>query len=219
MRTFPRPRAVLLVSPARTQPPRALAAWLALGVGLASACAPPERDERTSAPVLNRLNLGARFDASGNNVSFLVWSSAATRVELWLYAQPFGMPEAMRVPLTRDTATNVWSTTLTTAAIRAAGVSDGIYYGYRAWGPNWPYVATWTPGTSVGFVSDVDAAGNRFNPNKLLLDPYALEMSQDPNTATCPDGTTVPPVKTRRMSLTAREKHAPICDLSPSYTQ
>ena len=28
-------------------------------------------------------------------------------------------------------------------------------------------------------VSDVDADGNRFNPNKLLLDPYALEISQD----------------------------------------
>jgi glycogen operon protein len=189
MRSFPRPRGVSFVSPGRTWSARALAVWLALGVGLASACAPVESDEQTSAPVLNRLNLGARFDASGNNVSFRVWSGAATRVELWLYAQPFGVPEAMRVTLTRDTTTSVWSTTLTTAAIRAAGVSGAIYYGYRAWGPNWPYAATWTPGTSVGFVADVDAAGNRFNPNKLLFDPYARELSHDPLNPQHTDGT------------------------------
>jgi isoamylase len=34
---------------------------------------------------------------------------------------------------------------------------------------------------SAGFVSDVDAQGNRFNPNKLLFDPYARELSHDPN--------------------------------------
>ena len=31
-----------------------------------------------------------------------------------------------------------------------------------------------------GFIADVDASGNRFNPNKLLFDPYALELSHDP---------------------------------------
>jgi isoamylase len=31
--------------------------------------------------------------------------------------------------------------------------------------------------------------GNRFNPNKLLLDPYAREISQDPNTPSLSDGT------------------------------
>ena len=39
----------------------------------------------------------------------------------------------------------------------------------------------------MGFISDVDGSGNRFNPNKLLLDPYAQEISQDPS----PD-TTIP---------------------------
>ncbi|MFY9856072.1 MAG: alpha-amylase family glycosyl hydrolase, partial [Terracidiphilus sp.] len=64
-----------------------------------------------------------------------------------------------------------------------------VYYGYRAWGPNWPYSASWTKGSSVGFISDVDANGNRFNPNKLLLDPYAKEISQDPLNAFNQDGT------------------------------
>jgi glycogen operon protein len=64
-----------------------------------------------------------------------------------------------------------------------------IYYGHRAWGPNWPFDAAWTPGSEAGFLRDVDASGNRFNPNKLLLDPYALEISHDPLTANHPDPT------------------------------
>jgi isoamylase len=35
----------------------------------------------------------------------------------------------------------------------------------------------------------VDTNGNRFNPNKLLIDPYAREISQDPVNATQTDGT------------------------------
>ena len=55
-----------------------------------------------------------------------------------------------------------------------------MFYGYRAWGPNWPYSPDWTKGSAAGFNADVDASGNRFNPNKLLFDPYALELSHDP---------------------------------------
>lgn len=35
-------------------------------------------------------------------------------------------------------------------------------------------------GSLAGFVTDVDDHGNRMNPNELLLDPYALEVSHDP---------------------------------------
>ena len=38
-------------------------------------------------------------------------------------------------------------------------------------------------------MADVDRVGNRFNPNKLLLDPYALEVSHNPLTPTHPDPT------------------------------
>jgi glycogen operon protein len=50
-------------------------------------------------------------------------------------------------------------------------------------------VNSWTKGSSAGFLSDVDAQGNRFNPNKLLIDPYAHEISHDPINATWTDGT------------------------------
>ena len=60
---------------------------------------------------------------------------------------------------------------------------NGRAYAYRVWGPNWPYNSTWKRGnSSAGFICDVDAQGNRFNPNKVLYDPYAKELSHDKET-------------------------------------
>ncbi|MGE4073184.1 MAG: glycogen-debranching protein [Lysobacterales bacterium] len=149
----------------------------ALGATLASAA-------------INTHNLGARYDASQANISFRVYSSRATRIEVWLYKTPSGAQEVVRYVLTKDAATQVWSKTASVATLRNSyGLTGTVYYGYRAWGPNWTYISTWKKGTGTGFISDVDNSGNRFNPNKLLLDPYALEMSQDPNTPSCTDGT------------------------------
>ena len=139
---------------------------------------------------IDRLRLGPRFDASGSQLTFRVYSSRATRIELYLYAQPTGTDEVAHIPLDRDNATSVWSTTLPLTRIRQDfGITGTIYYGYRAWGPNWPFDATWTKGSKAGFVTDVDADGNRFNPNKLLYDPYARELSHDPITPQQRDGT------------------------------
>jgi len=73
--------------------------------------------------------------------------------------------------------------------LQTAGITGPVYYGYRAWGPNWPFTSSWTKGSGAGFISDVDAQGNRFNPNKLLIDPYAHEISHDPINAAWTDGT------------------------------
>jgi len=146
-----------------------------------------------SAPVtaaIDTLQLGARYDAGQTNITFNVYSSRATRIEVWLYKTPSGAQELVRYVLTRNASTNVWSkTTLVSTLKNTYGITGTVYYGYRAWGPNWPYASTWSKGSGVGFITDIDANGNRFNPNKLLLDPYAREISQDPNTATCSDGT------------------------------
>ncbi|MGJ7900907.1 glycogen debranching protein [Lysobacter sp. 1R34A] len=134
--------------------------------------------------------LGARYDASQSNLNFRVYSSRATRIEVWLYKTASGAQEVARLSMTKDAATQVWSKSVATGTIKTSyGITGTVYYGYRAWGPNWPYNAAWTKGSGTGFVSDVDASGNRFNPNKLLIDPYAREISQDPNTAACADGT------------------------------
>jgi glycogen operon protein len=58
-------------------------------------------------------------------------------------------------------------------------VGLGQYYGFIAWGPNWPYDPDWYPGSIKGFIADVDADGNRFDPNKLLIDPYAIALHRD----------------------------------------
>ena len=134
--------------------------------------------------------LGARYDTAQSNINFRVYSSRATRIEVWVYKTPIAAQEVVRYAMTKDAATNVWSKTASVATLRNSyGITGTVYYGYRAWGPNWTYSSGWTKGSGTGFVTDVDAAGNRFNPNKLLIDPYAREISHDPNTPTCNDGT------------------------------
>ena len=114
--------------------------------------------------------LGAHWD--GDAVSFEVASTRATRIELWIYAQPTGDP-ALHVPMTQDGT--AWR-----ARVPASQLPATIYYGYRVWGPNWTFDPAWQPGSEAGFVTDVDSAGNRMNPNKLVFDPYARELAFDP---------------------------------------
>jgi glycogen operon protein len=153
---------------------------------IAGGCSPPsdggtsEDSANQTAGVLGAdgVGLGAAYDAHGG-MRVRVFSSTATRVEVDLYRIPLGADEVARFPLTRETG-GTWTAAISAADLANAGLSGTIYYGYRAWGPNWPFDASWTKGSSAGFVSDVDAHGNRFNPNKLLFDPYALELSHDP---------------------------------------
>ncbi|WP_308915041.1 glycogen debranching protein GlgX [Jannaschia sp. LMIT008] len=88
--------------------------------------------------------LGATWDGSGTN--FALFSAHATKVELCLFAEN-GRREVARIPLPENTH-QVWHGYL-------PGVRPGQLYGYRVHGPYAP------------------EAGHRFNPNKLLLDPYA----------------------------------------------
>jgi glycogen operon protein len=142
----------------------------------------------TASAAINPNQLGASYDATKANLSFKVYSSRATRIELYLYSAATGAAEKARYVMTLGTG-GIWSVTIPSTTLSSLGLSGTIYYGYRAWGPNWPYNSAWTKGSATGFVSDVDANGNRFNPNKLLLDPYALEMSHDPTTPTNTNGT------------------------------
>jgi isoamylase len=91
--------------------------------------------------------LGAHWDGSG--VNFALFSANATKVELCLF-DGSGRRELERVALPEYTH-EVWHGYL-------PDVRPGQLYGYRVHGPYEP------------------SAGHRFNPNKLLLDPYALEL-------------------------------------------
>jgi glycogen operon protein len=142
-----------------------------------------------AAAAINAYGLGASYDSTQSNVIFRVYSSRATRIEVDLYSSPMGSSEVLRFPLGGGGSTNIFSATIPVATLQAAGITGPVYYGYRAWGPNWPFSSSWTKGSSAAFISDVDAQGDRFNPNKLLIDPYAREISHDPINATWSDGT------------------------------
>jgi isoamylase len=118
------------------------------------------------------LPLGA--SVQDDTLWFAVASRHATRVEVWLYGEPTG-PEAVVLPLSR-TGPERFEGGLPLEQIEL----DTVYYGLRVWGPNWEWDADWVPGSLEGYLTDVDAAGNRFNPNKLLSDPYGRELSHDP---------------------------------------
>ena len=92
----------------------------------------------------NPYPLGATWDGSG--VNFALFSENATGVELCLFDRPEGTLEETRIPVTEQTDL-VWH-------IYLAEARPGQRYGYRVHGPYDP------------------KSGHRFNPAKLLLDPY-----------------------------------------------
>jgi glycogen operon protein len=91
--------------------------------------------------------LGATWD--GRGVNFALFSEHAERVELCLFDSA-GRKELERIVLPEYTNL-VWHGYIT-------GLHPGQLYGYRVYGPYEP------------------RHGHRFNPNKLLLDPYATAI-------------------------------------------
>ena len=95
-------------------------------------------------------------------VNFTVYSERAERVEILFFDDPESDLPTWQVPLTNKDGGAVWS-------IFVEGIGVGQHYGFIAWGPNWPYDEEWWPGSTIGYRTDVDQYGNRFNPNKLLF--------------------------------------------------
>jgi glycogen operon protein len=94
--------------------------------------------------------LGATWDGLG--VNFALFSAHATRVELCLFDSPDATRESRRVALPEQTAM-VWHGYL-------PDVRPGQLYGYRVYGPYAP------------------ENGHRFNPQKIVLDPYAKAIGR-----------------------------------------
>jgi glycogen operon protein len=93
--------------------------------------------------------LGATWDGAG--VNFSLFSENATKVELCLFDRNDDRRET-RIPMTEQTH-QVWHVYL--PEVRA-----GQFYGYRVHGPYEPQL------------------GHRFNPSKLILDPYAKAITR-----------------------------------------
>lgn len=93
--------------------------------------------------------LGATFDGKG--VNFAVFSEYATKVELCIFEQPGDAIESQKIELTERTG-RIYHGYI-------PALQPGQLYGYRIHGPYEP------------------ENGHRFNPNKLLIDPYAKALS------------------------------------------
>ncbi len=94
--------------------------------------------------------LGATWDGAG--VNFAIFSENATRVELCLFAHEAACAEAERISLSEKTD-QIWHAYL-------PEVRPGQLYGYRIHGP-------YTP-----------RHGHRFNPHKVVFDPYAKAVGR-----------------------------------------
>jgi glycogen operon protein len=95
--------------------------------------------------------LGATWDGGG--VNFALFSEHATRVELCLFGSAKAARASSRITLPEYTD-QVWHGYL-------PDVAPGQLYGYRVYGPYAP------------------EQGHRFNPNKVVLDPYAKAIGRD----------------------------------------
>ena len=114
--------------------------------------------------------LGATVN--GNDVEIAVYSKNAEKILLEIYKEANGSDATYDYWMEKG-SDDIWRAKL-------SDVPVGTLYAFRAWGPNWTFDEDWTRGGSnEGFISDVDSKGNRFNPNKVLFDPYAKEISHD----------------------------------------
>ena len=114
----------------------------------------------------------------GNKVvEFAVYSKNATKIMLEIYDSAYGKDAAHEVFMEKG-LDDIWRA-------KVQGVGAGTLYAFRAWGPNWTYNENWKRGNSMeGYISNVDEFGNRFNPNKVLFDPYAKEITHDKSNPT-----------------------------------
>lgn len=114
---------------------------------------------------------GGRIDSEGN-LEVAVYSKNATKVLLEIYSTAYG-EDAVYDYWMEKGSDNFWRAELD-------DVPAGTLYAFRVWGANWTFDESWERGnSSAGFVSDYDSIGSRFNPNKVLFDPYAREISHD----------------------------------------
>src|SRR5215218_4886170 len=107
--------------------------WAALLVSIAMAM--------TAGAAAAQTPLGATPIIGGaGGVQFAVFSQNATRIEVWVFPSATASTPTSRTALTKtDTVNHIWTVTV-------SGIGAGAFYGYRAWGPNWPYSASWTAG-------------------------------------------------------------------------
>jgi isoamylase len=117
----------------------------------APATSSPAAEPGSSYNTGNPFPQGATWD--GRGVNFTLFSQGSEYVELCLFDRPEQERETRRIRF-RERTNGVWH-------IYIPGLKPGQLYGYRVYGPYEP------------------AKGLRFNPHKLLLDPYAKAIGRE----------------------------------------
>ncbi|MFH1463280.1 MAG: alpha-amylase family glycosyl hydrolase [Pseudomonadota bacterium] len=156
---------------------RRIPTWPLLLTPLLGACASEDYAQLYAhQPVAPSLSLDdlTTFEHMGpelidSGVNFCAYSENATRIELLLFDDPESSQPTQQYELTRYG--DFWS-------IYVEGLGEGQAYGYVAWGPNWTYEDGFLPNSELGFHVDVNNQGDRFNPNKLLTDPWAKAFTR-----------------------------------------
>jgi len=97
----------------------------------------------------NPFPLGATWDGEG--VNFALFAENATGVDLCLFNQAHGDTETVKIRM-KERSNHVWHAYV-------PELKPGQLYGYRVFGPYEP------------------SKGHRFNPHKLLIDPYAKAIA------------------------------------------
>ncbi|RDV16718.1 glycogen debranching enzyme GlgX [Pontibacter diazotrophicus] len=109
----------------------------------------PTNQKKTTVYPGSPYPLGANWDGKG--VNFALYADNATGVELCLFNSVEDDKESVKIKMT-ERSHQVWHAYL-------PGIEPGQLYGYRVHGPFDPH------------------NGHRYNPNKLLIDPYAKAIS------------------------------------------
>src|SRR4051812_33412951 len=74
---------------------------------------------------INPNKLGASYDSTKSNLTFKVYSSRATRIELSLYSAATGTAEKARYVMTLGTG-GIWSVTLPSTTLTSLGLTGTI---------------------------------------------------------------------------------------------
>ncbi len=131
----------------------------------------------------SKTRLGANYNSKTRKVDFSVASENATKVFLCVFDDPDSAQARLTVPMERDG--KIWNASV---PMKELGSKDSpVYYGYRAFGPNWEYTDDFfnedgsIKNPEAGFKSIVDEQNNTFNPNKIAYDPTGRELSHLPH--------------------------------------
>ena len=116
---------------------------------------------------------GASFNKKRKTVEFKLASDSAQNVILSVFKNPMGDIPFFEIEMEKEG--NLFRVSVPIKKLLKK--RNVFYYGYRIFGANFKKQQGYFAGSDIGYISNLDNEGNRFNPNKLAFDPYSFELS------------------------------------------